>query len=158
MKIFLLTVVFFSCFSVGIIRSRALEKRRRSLADFIAFLDFSQTLLQTENPPTSEIIARSGFSLFDGVEPLPNAEKTYSEAIEKNLSRTGFSEGDTDLLNALFLEFGKTDGESQLSLVRSVRASAEKSLAEAEKNSEKYAKPYAVFGLLVGAALVIIFI
>ncbi len=158
MKIFLLTVVFFSCLSAGVIRSRALEKRRRSLSDFAAFLDFSETLLKTENPPTSEIIVRSDFFLFDGVPPLADAEKAYREALEKNLSRTGFSPRDVSLLDAFFAEFGKTDREGQLSLVASVRSAAEKALADAEADRAKYAGPYAVFGLLAGAALVIIFI
>ena len=158
MKIFLLTVVFVCCCSVGLLRAFSLEKRRKSLSEFIAFLDFAETLLKTENPPTAKIVERSDFSLFDGVTPLADTEKTYRESVEKNLARTGFLAQDVALLDTFFSEFGKTDTENQLTLVSSVREAAEKLFAEADADKTKYARPYAVFGLLAGAALVIIFI
>ena len=154
MKIFLLTVVFVCCCSVGLLHAFSLEKRRKSLSEFIAFLDFAET----ENPPTAKIVERSDFSLFDGVTPLADTEKTYRDSVEKNLARTGFLAQDIALLDTFFSEFGKTDTENQLTLVSSVREAAEKLFAEADADKTKYARPYAVFGLLAGAALVIIFI
>ena len=144
-------MVFVCCCSVGLLRAFSLEKRRKSLSEFIAFLDFAETLLKTENPPTAKIVERSDFSLFDGVTPLADTEKTY-------LARTGFLAQDVALLDTFFSEFGKTDTENQLTLVSSVREAAEKLFAEADADKTKYARPYAVFGLLAGAALVIIFI
>lgn len=158
MKIFFLLTVFVSCFSIGLEMSRGLEKRRRALSEFVSFLDFSETRLKTENSPTSEIIACSGFSLFDGVLPVADAEKSFRLAVEKNFARTGFSDADLTLLDSFFSEFGKTDAEGQLSLVSSVREVAEKSLSDAEADKTKYSKPYTSFGLLVGVVLVIIFI
>ncbi len=77
--------------------------------------------------------------------------------LKKNLARTGFLAQDVALLDTFFSEFGKTDTENQLTLVSSVREAAEKLFAEADADKTKYARPYAVFGLLAGAALVIIF-
>ena len=138
MRYILLFTVFASCCSVGIMKSHALKKRCASLSEFVAFLDFAETLLKTENLPTADICRLSGFSLFDGTEPVSDAEKFFRSACDENFSRMCF------------------DGQS--SLIASVRQSAEKALENASSEKEKYSRAYAAFGFLAGAALVIILI
>ena len=158
MRYILLFTVFASCCSVGIMKSHALKKRCASLSEFVAFLDFAETLLKTENLPTADICRLSGFSLFDGTEPVSDAEKFFRSACDENFSRMCFDPSDGHLLDTFCSEFGKSDGDGQSSLIASVRQSAEKALENASSEKEKYSRAYAAFGFLAGAALVIILI
>lgn len=142
-------VLVFLCFTMfGFYQSYKLNRRKRSVADILLFLNKLSTAIRYR---TSDIYTLVDDCSHGCLLPLKN-KKEYLKAVDElNLYKD-----ERKLLKAFFTEFGKTDVDGELSNIEYYKHIFAEQYQTAKSEIEKKSKLYRMSGLFTGLAFAVI--
>lgn len=154
---------------IGMEFAARFERRKRSIADFIAAL----TMLESEISFTLAPLHQAFASIARQLESRPvgaffeelssqleqnsiQVQKTWTNILKKRESQLYLSKSDLEILAAFATNLGKTDRDNQMKSIRHTLAQLELQREQAEQACIKNKKMYQSFGVLSGILIAIL--
>ena len=162
------TVIIICTTIIGFERAARLERRKRSLEEFIASLTMLESEICYLSNPLQTAFASIGSAfdsyvgrfLTDFSQMLHTDEydisKCWADTLEGHCKAMCLDSTDIEHITSFAVRLGKTDKDGQIKNITHHKARAEVQLAQANEVCGKNKKMYQSFGMLAGILIVIL--
>ena len=153
LKVFIIILGFLFFSLLGISKSYSLKNRKVIISKFIDLIEYILREIKFSKKNILEILKQTE---NDFCFTFDKADIFSSYLQVKEEKKNQLTKEDWNVLDAFFLQLGKSDTEGQISLCSSTIEHLKKMESEAEIEVNKYSKMYTSLGILTGLFFIVI--
>ncbi len=165
-KILIYSFIFLSSSLIGVLISKKYVSRVEELKEFKNALNIFKTKIKYTYEPLPDIFSEISNSTESNISNVFRVARKKMNvlpagrawAIALDLDYLNINEEDKNILNNLGKLLGKTDIKGQLNQIELTEDFLDKQINKAEKERSKSEKLYKKLGMIIGLAIVIIFL